>query len=650
MIQSGTKTWFTAAELADLALPGLPRIKRKVNERAADENWALAVDSRGAPLARPRAGRGGGLEYSIRVLPAIARAELVRRGISIDGQVHSSPDDAAGIAVSQLWSWYEAQNAKTRAEAERRLDAVQRIERYEAAGLTRSMAVSALAQEGVAGQSTLWAWLKLVEGIAAHDRLPCLAPRRRGGGCAAPIDAAIWQYFKSDFLRPEEPTLSSCYARAKEIADAQALSIPCEKTFARRLEREVDPRVIIARRKGAEALRRSMPAQKRSVAGLHAMEIVNIDGHKFDVFARLDDGRIIRPIMVAIQDVYSRKILAWRIGETESAVQTRLAFADLFRDFGIPKHCLLDNGRAFASKWITGGAVTRFRFKIKEDEPTGLLTSLGIQIHWATPYRGQSKPIERGFRDLCDSVAKHPAFAGAYTGNKPDAKPENYASKAVPFAEFVAIATRGIAMHNAKTGRRTETANGQSFDQVFAASYAQAPIGKATPEVMRLALLAAEQINVDRKTGELRFMGNRYWSPAMSNLHGRKVTVRFDPDDLHQALHVYDTAGAYLTSAELLEDAGFLDVASAKKRARQESDWRKAVRTAAEMEDLLTAEQMAAMIPAYEDELELPEPQVIRAVHHRGTAAALKPARRAAPETDFMDRFAAGVTRLRVVD
>lgn len=562
MIQSGTKTWFTAAELAELALPGLPRIKRKVNERAADERWALAVDSRGAPLARPRAGRGGGLEYSIRILPAIARAELVRRGISIDGQVHASPDDASGIAASQLWSWYEAQNAKTRAEAERRLDAVQRIERYEAAGLTRSMAVSAVAQEGVAGQSTLWAWLKLVEGIAAHDRLPCLAPRRRGGGCAAPIDPAIWQYFKSDFLRPEQPTLASCYARAKDIADAQGLTIPCEKTFARRLEREIDPRVIIARREGAEALRRSMPAQKRSVAGLHAMEIVNIDGHKFDVFVRLDDGRVIRPIMVAIQDVYSRKILAWRIGETESAVQTRLAFADLFREFGIPKHCLLDNGRAFASKWITGGAVTRFRFKIKEDEPTGLLTSLGIQIHWATPYRGQSKPIERGFRDLCDSIAKHPAFAGAYTGNKPDAKPENYGDKAVPFAEFVAIATRGIAMHNAKTGRRTETANGQSFDQVFAASYAAAPIGKATPEVMRMALLAAEQINVDRKTGELRFMGNRYGNRRIYMMHAmiaalagieEGIVDRMDAEDL---MVLYDKVGDFLPDTQSTGETG----------------------------------------------------------------------------------------------
>ncbi|RYS32216.1 hypothetical protein DLS39_13645, partial [Staphylococcus pseudintermedius] len=148
---------------------------------------------------------------------------------------------------------------------------------------------------------------------------------------------------------------------------------------------------------------------------LHAMELLNIDGHKFDVFVKWDDGRISRPMGVAIQDVYSRKMLAVRIGESENKDLTRLAFGDVFRDYGIPKACLMDNGRAFASKAMTGGAKPRFRFKIKDEDPAGLLTSLGIQIHWATPYRGQSKPIERAFRDFCDRVAKHPKFHGAYT-------------------------------------------------------------------------------------------------------------------------------------------------------------------------------------------------------------------------------------------
>ena len=52
----GAKTWWTASELADLALPALPRVKRKVNELAASARWALRVDASGSPLARPRAG------------------------------------------------------------------------------------------------------------------------------------------------------------------------------------------------------------------------------------------------------------------------------------------------------------------------------------------------------------------------------------------------------------------------------------------------------------------------------------------------------------------------------------------------------------------------------------------------------------------
>src|SRR3546814_1666061 len=63
------------SELADLALAGLPKSKRKVNERAQEECWALKVNDDGLPLARPRKGRGGGLEYHVSLLPAVARSE-----------------------------------------------------------------------------------------------------------------------------------------------------------------------------------------------------------------------------------------------------------------------------------------------------------------------------------------------------------------------------------------------------------------------------------------------------------------------------------------------------------------------------------------------------------------------------------------------
>ena len=491
----------------------------------------------------------------------------------------------------------------------------------------------------------------MVDGVQPADWLPALAARRQGGGREVEIDALLWNIFKSDFLRASAPTLASCYDRTAAVAAEKGLSMPSERTLRRRLDREVDPRVIKLRREGEEAVRRSLPAQRRSVDELHAMECVNIDGHKFDVFVTTPEGKVIRPIMVAIQDIRSSKVLAWRIGEVESAVLTRLAFADLFRDFGIPAACLLDNGRAFASKWITGGSKTRFRFKIREEEPTGILTALGIKVHWALPYRGQSKPIERAFRDMCDRIAKHPAMEGAYTGNNPTAKPENYGSRAIGWDTFTAHVERGIAAHNAKLGRRGRDYRGRSFDDVFAETYATAPIGKATPEQLRMALLAADQVTVNRQTGEVKLFGNRYWSDGCAQLHGQRVTVRFDPDNLMNDIHLYGQDGRYLTSAQMWRDDGFHDAASAQKAAKFQSEQRKIVRAAADAEQLLAAEEVARL-QADAPEFTPPEPSVIRPVRHRGqTAAAVKVAEASHQEREARTtRISNALGRLRPVE
>ena len=96
--------------------------------------------------------------------------------------------------------------------------------------------------------------------------------------------------------------------------------------------------------------------------------------------------------MVGVQDLYSGKLLGYRIAETESSDLARFAFRDVIERYGIPGKVWLDNGRGFASKMLTGGTANRFRFKVKEDDPTGLLTAMGCEIHWATPYHGQAKP------------------------------------------------------------------------------------------------------------------------------------------------------------------------------------------------------------------------------------------------------------------
>ncbi|HUO23668.1 MAG TPA: transposase domain-containing protein [Caulobacteraceae bacterium] len=646
----GDKTWFTAAELAELALPGLPQTKRKINELASDNRWAFRTDAGGAPLARARAGRGGGFEYNIALLPPRAATELARRGLLTPD---NEPDRGEPVTAGQLWSWYEQQTEKTKAEARRRQRAVDAVEALERQGQTRTAAISAAAAAQGVSNATLWNWIGLVAGVSVHDRLAHLAPRRQGGGAEAAIHPKAWDYFVADYLRPSKPTWAGSYARAQQAAKEQGWGeLPHVKTFQRRLEREIDPRVVIMRRNGQEALRQVIPPQQRSVAALHALELVNIDGHRWDVFVKWPgpESRIARPMMVMIQDVYSRKILAWRIGESESAVLTRLAFGDLIRTHGIPKGCLMDNGRAFASKWITGGVSNRFRFKPLPEEPTGLLTQLGVKIHWATPYRGQSKPIERSFRDLEEAVGKHPACDGAYTGNKPDAKPENYGAKAVALADFKTVVALGIQAHNARLGRRTETANGRSFDQVYEESRRTAPIGMATEAQMRLALLAGELTSVDRRSGAVRLYGNTYFTPELHAIAGRRAIVRFDPDDLLLPVHVYSVDGEFIGTAPLLEQPAFLDAEAAKRRAKQESELRRSTRRAEEIARIMDADKLAAFLPSTIEDDQPEPPAVVRAVRGRGVVVQAAAAASPAPTRDpasVIDMFSAGIDRLR---
>lgn len=642
-------TWYTAAELAQLALPGVPSNRQRVDQCADAQRWRSRTGDDGAPLARRRAGRGGGTEYHASLLPEAARLALARR-------VPGATPPPAPIAAEPdtLWERFDQLGDGAKAKAERALLIVQEIETLLAAGLPKTTAVAQAAKRWSVGTSTIHGWFSAIAGAPIADRLPHLAPRYQGGGKEAEIDQEVWQALRSDFLRPSQPSWESCVRRAATIADLRGVPMPAARTLWRKFEREVPALVTTLHRKGIDALRGHLPPQKRTVADLHALELVNIDGHTCDVRVEFPDGRIGRPVMVAIQDVFSRKFLAWRHAASEDSIAARLCFADLFARYGIPGGLLSDNGRAFACKWLTGGATTRFRFKVRPEEPVGLLTNLGVTIHWALPYRGSSKPIERGFRDFCDAIARHPAFEGAYTGNNALNKPDNYGARAVPWATFIAVWNAGVAEHNARTGRRTETARGRdSFDQVFERSYATAAIRKATNADLRMALLAAEQVRADRKTGAVKLLGNSYWSADLATLAGQLVVVRFDPDDATKPVHVYDAAGRFVATADMWEATGFLDAEAAKRRAKLEADHRKSAKAASAALNLLTADQLAAILPTYEDETPAPEATVVRPVRLRGNvAAALKPAQQAAPDTEpsFIDAFAAGAARkLRVV-
>lgn len=609
--------WWTASEIADAKLPHLPATRKGVELLAKRNNWRCYPH-----LARRRSGRGGGWEYSWRLFPSMAQRKLL---VAITQA--SQPTSSVEMDRDEAWDWFDRMPDAVKTEAHARLLILQKVEALEPA-LGKNAAVNAIASIEKPSPRTIWNWFSMVEFVREDDRLPYLAPRHRAAkrkDTKKDMSPEFFDLLKSDYLRSSGPSFSTAYRRATRAAEANGWTYLPEATVRRRFKATVSRETQILARKGVDALKRFYPAQTRDKTALHAMEAVNADFHKFDVFVRWplmpgeDKPYIGRPQMVAFQDIFSGRILAWRVDQTPNAEAVRLVAGDMLDDYGIPEHILLDNGREFAAKALTGGSPTRYRFKVREDDLPGLFTALGCKIHWATPYSGQSKPIERAFRDMCDNIAKDPRFDGAYTGNRPDAKPEDYGSRAINLDEFLSVLSEGIEEHNMREGRRSEVAFGRSFAEVFDASYAEAPIKKATEAQRRLWLMGAEGLRGDSKSGQLRFLGNEYWSPWMSEIAGSRVIARFDPAALWDGLHVYSSENEYLGLAQCKLKSGFFDIEEARAHSKARRAWLNAEKTALAAHRRLKASEIGDVLnridaPATPDKVEA---KVVRPVFRK---------------------------------
>ncbi len=635
------KQFFSPQEILSAQSPDLPSSLRSIQRLANDLGW-----QRQDGKAQKRGGRAGEWEYHVSLLPQTAQVKL---GLLFSSPANDDRNEKQDMR-KRLWERYEALPAEHKQVAKGRLDALDAVSKLSAAGgMSESAALSQICVERGFSKASFWNWRKLTSTHDRADWLAALAPQWAGKSEFAECHPDAWQVLLDDYLRLSQPALTACYRRMLRLAKKNGWSpIPSERALRRRIEAEVPIATRTIARAGREKARQIAPAQRRTVKDLHAMAAVNMDGHKLDVFVNWPGlNKPVRPILVAIQDIYSRKMVAWRLSDSENRETVRLAIGDMVETWGIPAKWTLDNGRAFASKWITGGIKNRFRFKVKEEDPQGLLLALGIEVHWAKPGRGQSKPIERSFGDMiAEAVSRHPLCDGAYTGNTPLAKPENYATRAVSHETIVALVNQEIHEHNARQGRRTEMAAGRSFDDAFAESYAQSSIPMPTEAQKSLWLLAAERIRAQKGSGVIHFMGNRYYDSALSALAGKDVTIRFDPEKLHQAVRVYDAKDRFICAAPIFDDTGFYSRGDARLRAKDE---KALLRTASEQARLIRkmdAETLGRLYLSngFVDENPAPKPKVRRLATGSSRAVALpEPVQFQEPDFDVEAAYATGL-------
>ena len=376
--------------------------------------------------------------------------------------------------------------------------------------------------------------------------------------------------------------LTAAHRRTEKVATKKGWSWPSYDTIRRRFKGELSEGEKALLRSGRKALDKSYPPQTRTVAKESALSLVNIDGRMADVFVRWEDGSVSRPIVIALQDVFSRKVLGYEIAKSENADATKALLLRVFDAYGLFDAILMDNGRAFASLKLTGGSEAhRFRWAKVETEIKGLYPSLGIRDHFATPAHGQAKPVERGFRDMAETIDGAPELKRGYCGHRPDAKPEEFDGSPIPIEEFRAVYARDVAEHNARPGRRTEMAGGKkSFDEVFAESFAKRVRKPLVAAQRRFFYLDQTICTVNANTGALKSKHFKYWSSdsqkALQPWRGKKVRLLFDPAARDRPVSVETLDGQFLAEVPCLKRGEFLNTEHARDHARAKAQYKKA--------------------------------------------------------------------------
>ncbi len=548
----------------------------------------LGISKRGAELRATREGwpfetvtvRGGQRRlYILKDLPVDVGAAVVR--MFMPRPAIAQLDDMPArrrvrrrydfAQINAAWDRFGRCVDRVKKVGIERARALETAQQLQDAGMSRVQAFEEAARVHQVSLPTLYRWRDRVGAIERMYWPAFLLPQYTGRPGKCEIPERAWDLFKADYLSLEAPEARACYDRLQIIAEKHGWELPSLSTFKRRIAAEIPRPVQVLAREGEEALAKLYPPMIRDRTGFHALEAVNADGHRFDVFCRWPDGTIGRPLMVAWQDLGSSKLLAYRVGQAESSVLVQLSYADMCTTYDTaPRNAWLDNGRGFAAKWLTGGTPTRYRFKVKPDDAAGIFVLCGTKVHWTTPYHGQAKPIERAFRDLCERVAKHPAFAGAWTGNNPMAKPENYGSHAVPIEQFEAVLATEIARHNSREDRRSSVAQGRSFDAVFNESWASVrdQMSRLTDEQRRVMWLASEPVTAHRSDGSVALPGHRFWHESLSAFAGQKVVLRFDPAKLESGVYAYTLAGDFIAHAAMQTRVAFADSSAAAPHAQ----------------------------------------------------------------------------------
>lgn len=500
--------YFTARELAEIArwrgLTSFPTTKSGVIRLADREGW----NDLPAPLARRRAGQkgGGGMEYSVRLLPERMQAALAslavravettaltiqkeaeRRQVAALGTQSLRPRgkqvmearaailvaiEGHAIASGQKRSWaitrfLAAQTAySARQDIEARRDRGEILTPAEKNSLVQPLALTTVtgfhldpALLAVANdrktrscrvsERTLWRWFNTRDGKGTVALAP-VPPKE-----PQPIPPAFGEFLRF-YAIPTKPSASDAhreYLKAVEAKDGiqyEPVTLSQAQYILRNRLNNVEKHVG---REGILTLRARLPYIQRTTDDMWPTTIYTADGKTFDAeVADPVSRRPMRPEITSILDVATRKCVGFAISRKENVIAVAEALRRACSGHGIPAMFYVDRGTGYKNKTFDGGATMDIAV-------SGLLGRLGITKMHALPYNSQAKGIIERFNAHWNDLAKTlPSYLGedmdkeagakVHKASRADIREFGNSSLLPSWDDFLSMCERKIAEYN----------------------------------------------------------------------------------------------------------------------------------------------------------------------------------------------------------
>ena len=575
-------TWCTARELA--GLPGMPGTERRTRDKLA----AMHVP------ARPRPGRGGGLEYKVDDLPQETRVALAARQIEQAGT--ALPAVAAPEPIPQRAVSVASGNEAMPALPQRRLPSQADKEVADARtalvnmvhelmpvhGIKRSCALLALqlasgqatpqlqamaraanqkARAAQVGARTLERWVAQHRQNAWWGLLPAPAAPASQARLADDVAAVLGRYHSRDarFRNLSNAAKDVTRSLGRPFDDWRALY-----GRARRALQKVDNVTLIKARHSGSARAARLPFKRRDTSMLRPLDVWLIDGHTFKAKVRHPDhGAPFAPERTIVMDAATRLICGWSVALAENVFAVGDALRHAIGQYGVPAIVYTDNGAGETARAM--------------DCPIdGFMTRLGIEHRTGIPGHPQGHGlIERGWRTHAINCARQ---FGSYQGSDADGGTYRHAAaeiakeqraikragqqgsvvirltpKLPSWEQFINAVDAMVADYNG-THRHRSLPKGEDGKHMTPAQAWAAKLDVALqhrPGDLELrALFMPSALRVAQR-GQVTLFNQQYQAPELMAIHvdGHRVSVRYDIHD-PSTVQIYTLDGEFVCEAK----------------------------------------------------------------------------------------------------